>query len=198
MPSVLRSSLLSLLVLTLLTGLAYPLAVTGLAQVLFPRQANGSLLDQGGRIRGSVLIGQPFSDPAHFWSRPSATAPGPYNAGASTGSNLGPSNPALKETAAQRVAALKAMDPENHTPIPVDLVAASGSGLDPQISPAAAFWQAARVARARGLDEARVRELIRRRIEPRTWGILGEPRVNVLLLNQDLDREPSGHGSTAP
>jgi len=176
-----------LLVLTLLTGLAYPLAVTGLAQVLFPRQANGSLIVHGGKVLGSRLIGQPFRDPRYFWSRPSATASAPYNGLASGGSNLGPTNPALRAAAARRIAALRAADPGNAAPVPVDLVTASASGLDPDISPAGAAYQAARVARARGLPLARVQALIDASTRGRQLGVLGEPRVNVLELNLRLD-----------
>lgn len=183
----LRPAILLTLAMTVLTGLAYPLVVTGLAQLLFPRQANGSLIAAGGRTVGSSLIGQPFDDLRYFWSRPSATAPFPYNAAASSGSNLGPTNPALAEAVKARIEALRAADPGHTAPVPVDLVTASGSGLDPHISPAAALYQAGRVARARGLDESRVRELVERHVEGRQLGFLGEPRVNVLLLNFALD-----------
>jgi K+-transporting ATPase ATPase C chain len=176
-----------LLAFTLLLGVGYPALVTGLAAVLFPRQAGGSLVMDGDKVRGSALIGQPFSDPKHFWSRPSATSPA-YNASASTGSNLGPSNPALDSLVRARVAVLRAVDPGNRAPIPVDLVTASGSGLDPHISPAAAEYQVARVARARGLPVDSVRAAVARHTEGRTLGVLGETRVNVLLLNLDLDR----------
>ena len=184
----LRPALMTLLLLTMMTGLLYPLAVTGIAQALFPHQANGSLLDQNGRIVGSSLIGQPFDDPKYFWSRPSATSPFPYNAAASSGSNLGPTNQALVDSVTARVTALKEADPGNDLPLPVDLVTASGSGLDPHISPAAANYQVRRVARARGLQEAGLRELVARHTQGRQLGLLGEPRVNVLLLNQALDR----------
>lgn len=176
-----------LLVLTLLTGLAYPLTVTGLAQVLFPRQANGSLIMRDGKVLGSRLIGQPFRDPRYFWSRPSATRSVPYNGLASGGSNLGPTNPALRAAVARRIATLRAADPGNTALVPVDLVTASASGLDPDISPAAAAYQAARVARARGLALTRVQALIDASTRGRQLGVLGEPRVNVLELNLRLD-----------
>jgi K+-transporting ATPase ATPase C chain len=184
----LKPALLMLALMTVLTGVAYPLLVTGIAQGLFPGQANGSLIEQDGKIVGSALIGQPFSDPKHFWSRPSATGPAPYNAGASSGSNQGPLNPALEEAVKARINALKAADPSQTTPIPVDLVTASGSGLDPHISPAAARWQAPRIARLRGLSEAEVAKLIDAHTEGRQLGLLGEPRVNVLTLNLAFDR----------
>jgi potassium-transporting ATPase KdpC subunit len=184
---IIKPALLLFLVLTLITGVVYPLIVTGLAQAVFPAQANGSLIYRDGKAVGSALIGQPFDDPIYFWSRPSATTPFPYNAAASSGSNLGPTNPGLAKTVTSRIAALRAADPANETPIPVDLVTASASGLDPHISPAAAEYQAARVARLRGLSEKTVRELIARHTESRTLGLLGEPRVNVLELNMDLD-----------
>jgi K+-transporting ATPase ATPase C chain len=182
-----RPALMILLILTLLTGLAYPLAVTGLAQIFFPNQANGSLIVRDGKIVGSELIGQPFDAPGYFWSRPSATAPFPYNAAASSGSNLGPTNPALVQAVKARIAALKAADPDNQSPIPVDLVTASGSGLDPHISPAAADYQVRRVARARGMDERVIHRLVAEHTEGRQFGLLGEPRVNVLKLNLALD-----------
>jgi len=175
------------IVLTLLSGVAYPALVTGLAKLLFPAQASGSLIEKDGRIVGSALVGQPFSDPKYFWGRPSATAPMPYNGGASGGSNQGPLNPALEDAAKARIAALKESDPAQTASIPVDLVTASGSGLDPHISPAAARWQAPRVARLRGLPEARVVQLIEQHREGRQFGFLGEPRVNVLALNLALD-----------
>ena len=189
----LRTSLLMLIVLTLVTGVAYPLLVTGIARIAFPRQAGGSLVSAGGRVVGSSLIGQAFADSARFWSRPSATTV-PYDASASSGSNLGPTNPALMQSIAGRVAALRAADPGNATPVPADLVTASASGLDPDISPDAARYQVARVARVRGLDPAQVGALVAQYTEPRTFGILGEPRVNVLALNQALDsaRRPGG------
>jgi K+-transporting ATPase ATPase C chain len=184
----LRTAFLVLIALTGVTGVAYPLAVTGLAQLLFPSQANGSLIGEQGRVRGSALIGQSFDDPRYFWSRPSATAPFPDNAAASSGSNLGPLNDALRDAVKGRVEALRAADPGNTAPVPVDLVTASASGLDPHISPAAAAYQAGRVARVRALDRARVDALIAEYTEGRFLGLLGEPRVNVLLLNLALDR----------
>ncbi|MBP6119151.1 MAG: potassium-transporting ATPase subunit KdpC [Giesbergeria sp.] len=185
-----RPALVLFAVLSLVTGLAYPLAVTGLAQVLFPDQANGSLVKAKGVVVGSALIGQPFSQPGHFWSRPSATAPDPYNAAASSGSNLGPSNPALAEAVAARIAALRAADPGNHSAVPVDLVTASASGLDPHISRAAADYQVNRVARALGLPPQRVQALVAEHTEGTLLGFLGEPRVNVLRLNLALDALP--------
>lgn len=192
MRALLRPAIVSLVVLTLVTGVAYPALVTGLGRLLFPRRAEGSLVMREGKTVGSALIGQLFDRPEYFWSRPSATSPVPYNAGASAGSNLGPTNPALVDAVRQRVAALRAADPGNMQPIPVDLVTASASGLDPHISPAAALYQAARVARARHLDTAQVAALVARATEGRTWGLLGEPRVNVLRLNVLLDSIASG------
>jgi potassium-transporting ATPase KdpC subunit len=183
----LRAALVSLLLLTCITGIAYPLAVTAIAQVAFPRQANGSLIVRDGQAIGSELIGQPFDAPRYFWGRPSATAPFPYNAAASSGSNLGPTNPVLLEAVQARAKMLHDADPGNTQPIPVDLVTASGSGLDPDISVAAALYQVPRVARARGLSQARVEALVRQYTERRQWGVLGEPRVNVLRLNLALD-----------
>jgi K+-transporting ATPase ATPase C chain len=171
-----------------LTGGIYPLLITGIAQLVFPHQANGSLIEQNGKVAGSECIGQPFSNPKYFWGRPSATGPVPYNASASSGSNLGPLNPTLEEAVKARIDALKASDPANTAPIPVDLVTASGSGLDPHISPAAAHWQAPRIARILGLSEAEVSKLIDAHTEGRQLGLLGEPRVNVLALNMALDR----------
>lgn len=185
----LKSAFAMLLVWTAITGVAYPLLVTGIAQAVFPDRANGSLIVQDGKPVGSALIGQPFSDPGHFWGRPSATAPMPYNAGASSGSNLGPTNPLLKEAVAARVRALREADAENRRPIPADLVTASASGLDPHISPAAAEYQVERVAKARKLPAEKVRELVQRRTEGRQLGVLGEARVNVLQLNLALDAE---------
>jgi K+-transporting ATPase ATPase C chain len=182
-----RPAIVSLVLLTVITGVVYPLAVTGLAQVLFPRQANGSLIVEDGQAIGSELIGQPFDDPRYFWGRLSATGPFPYNAAASSGSNLGPLNPALVEAAQSRIDALRAADPGNTAPIPVDLVTASASGLDPHISVAAALYQVPRVARARGLGEEQVRSLVAQFTEGRQFGILGEPCVNVLELNLALD-----------
>jgi K+-transporting ATPase ATPase C chain len=184
----LRAAVQIFFLFTVLTGLIYPLAVTGLAQAIFPRQANGSLIRANGRAVGSELIGQPFSGPRYFWSRPSATATVPYNAAASGGSNLGPTNPALFERVEREVRRVRAAK-GNGTPVPVDLVTASASGLDPHISPAAAFYQVERVAAARGLAPAAVRRLVEARVEGRTFGMIGEPRVNVLLLNLDLDGE---------
>jgi potassium-transporting ATPase KdpC subunit len=186
----LRAAIMSLLVLTAITGVAYPLVVTGIAQLLFPWQANGSLIVKDGKPVGSALIGQPFDDPKYFWSRPSATSPYPDNAASSSGSNLGPTNPDLAKAVQGRVEALRGADPGNTAPIPVDLVTASGSGLDPHISPAGALYQVRRVAKARGLAEARVRDLVAQYTEGRQWGIFGEPRVNVLRLNLALDGKP--------
>lgn len=183
----LRPALMMWLILTVVTGLAYPLAVTGLAQLFFPGPANGSLIVRDGKVIGSKLLGQYFDKPEYFWSRPSVTSPFPYNAAASGGSNLGPTNPALIEAVKARVAALRAADPGNEAPVPVDLVTASGSGLDPHISPAAALYQLKRVARARGFDENAVRALVARHTEERQFGVLGEPRVNVLQLNLALE-----------
>jgi len=186
----LRPALVSLALLTLITGVAYPLVVTAIAKVAFPSQAGGSLIvDKDGKVLGSRLIGQPFDDPKYFWGRPSATSPFGYNAGASVGSNLSPTNPDLIKTVQGRVDALHAADPENTAAVPVDLVTASGSGLDPHISPAAALYQVGRVAKARKLDEAVVRDLVGRHTEGRQWGMLGEPRVNVLTLNLALDAQ---------
>ena len=185
--SVLTPALRLLLIFTVLTGVAYPLAVTALAQWVFPHQADGSLIVRNGRTLGSRLIGQPFRDPRYFWSRPSATAGAPYDGLASGGSNLGPTNPELRIAVARRVAALRAADPGNAAPVPVDLVTASASGLDPDISPAAAEYQLARVARVRGLPRAAVQALIDTSTRGRQLGVLGEPRVNVLELNLRLD-----------
>lgn len=194
----LRPALTMLLVLTLLTGVIYPLIVTGLAQILFPRQANGSLIVRDGKLIGSELIGQYFNEPKYFWSRPSATSPFPYNAAASSGSNLGPTNPALIERIKARVAALRAADPGNDRPVPVDLVTASGSGLDPHISPAAAVYQAHRVARMRGVEERQVKDLVGHYTEGRQFGVLGEPRVNVLKLNLALDAFSQFSAASSP
>ena len=183
----LRPAVVSFLLLTLLTGIAYPLLVTGISQGLMPSQANGSLIVIDGKPVGSSLIGQSFSDPKYFWSRPSATGPMPNNAAASSGSNLGPTNPALMDAVKARVQALRDADPGNKLPVPVDLVTASASGLDPHISPAAAQFQLARVARVRNLNPEVVRKLVAEHTEGRQFGILGEPRVNVLELNLALD-----------
>jgi potassium-transporting ATPase KdpC subunit len=175
------------LLLTVVTGIVYPLIVTGVAQLVFPEKANGSLIRKECGYAGSELIGQPFDDPKYFWGRLSATPDFPYNSASSSGSNLGPSNPALVEAVKARLEAFQKADPGNHSSIPIDLVTSSGSGLDPHISPAAALFQAPRVARARGLSEDQVRRLVDEFTEPRQWGFLGEPRVNVLKLNLALD-----------
>ena len=182
-----RAAVVSLLALTVITGVVYPLIVTGIAQVVFPSQANGSLIMNDGKVIGSALIGQPFDDPKYFWGRPSATTPFPDNAASSSGSNLSPTNPDLVKAVQARVDALRAADPGNTAPVPVDLVTASGSGLDPDISPAAALYQVTRVARARKLDPQAVRQLVDRYTQGRSLGVLGEPRVNVLELNLALD-----------
>ncbi len=187
MIKLIRQSMIMLVVMTVLTGVAYPLLVTGAAQLLFRDAANGSIIERGDKVLGSELIGQPFADPKYFWSRPSATAPSAYNSTASSGSNQGPTNPALTDAVKQRIDALRAADPDNRAPVPVDLVTASGSGLDPHISPAAAQYQVARVAKARGIAEAKVAETVAEATEGRQLGILGEPRVNVLELNLRLD-----------
>ena len=187
MSRLLRNSIMMLLVMTVITGIAYPLLVTGLSQLIFPSQANGSLIARNGQPIGSTLIGQSFTEPKYFWGRPSATSPQANNGMSSGGSNLGPTNPALTDAVKQRIAALQAADPGNHAPVPVDLVTSSGSGLDPEISPAAAQYQLARVARVRGLDEAQVRLLVEQATSGRQLGLLGEPRVNVLQPNLALD-----------
>ena len=186
----LRPALTLFVVLSLVTGLLYPLAVTGVAQTVFPHQANGSLIQRGGTAVGSQLIGQSFTEPGHFWGRPSATAPMPYNAAASGGSNLGPTHPALAQVVQARIAALRAADPGNLQPVPVDLVTASASGLDPHISLAAAAYQAPRVARARGLPLTQVQALVQQHTESPWLGWLGEPRVNVLALTLALESLP--------
>lgn len=183
---ILRNALGLFLALTLLTGVAYPLLVTAVAAVTMPGRASGSVITQSGRAVGSALFGQPFSDPEYFWSRPSATGPQPYNGASSSGSNLSPTNPALLDAIQARVQALRDADPGNTAPVPVDLVTASGSGLDPHISPAAALYQVPRVARARGMTDEQLRALVAAHTEGRTFGILGEPRVNVLALNLAL------------
>jgi len=185
--SIIRPAVTLFLIMTVLLGVVYPFAVTGLSQLLFHDQAAGSLVVVNGKAVGSRIIGQSFSEPKYFWSRPSATAPQPYNAIASSGSNLGPLNPALTDAVGTRIATLKAADPTNTLPVPVDLVTASASGLDPDISIAAARYQAARVARIRGLDPAAVRSLIDVHARGKLFGLVGEPRVNVLELNLALD-----------
>ena len=194
----LRISLITILLFTVLTGLAYPLAVTGIGQLMFPGNANGSLITENGKIVGSELIGQPFSDPRYFWGRLSATGPFPYNAAASSGSNYGPTNPALFDAVKGRIKQLHDADSTNTLPIPVDLVTASGSGLDPHISIAAARYQIQRVARARGLAVDKVQSLVDENTESRQLGFLGEPRVNVLKLNLALDKTQSNMEGTKP
>jgi K+-transporting ATPase ATPase C chain len=178
---------MAILIFTFITGVIYPLVVTGVAQLIFPHQANGSLIIKNGQASGSVLIGQQFDDPKYFWGRLSATGPFPYNAAVSSGSNLGPTNPALMDAVKARIAALKTVDPTNTQPIPVDLVTASGSGLDPNISVAAALFQVSRVAKIRDMTIAEVTALVNQYTEGRQFGFLGEPRVNVLDLNLALD-----------
>jgi K+-transporting ATPase, C subunit len=185
--SELRPALIVFALLTLLTGIAYPLVVTGIGQAAFHSNANGSIIESGRHAVGSQLLGQPFTSPKYFWSRPSATGPSPYNGAVSSGSNQGPINPALEAAVKERIAALRAADPGNTAPVPVDLVTASGSGLDPHISPAAAEYQVQRVARERELSAGEVRRLVEQATEGRTFGVLGEPRVNVLELNLALD-----------
>lgn len=187
MTTQIRPAIMAFLCFTLITGILYPFAVTGIAQTIFPFQANGSVLVVQDQLAGSALIGQPFADPHYFWGRPSATGDFAYNAAASSGSNLGPTNPVLLDAVAARIAALRAADPENTAPIPVDLVTASASGLDPHISVAAAHYQVARVARERGMGEADLLALVAAHTDGRQWGLLGEPRVNVLALNLALD-----------
>lgn len=187
MGKLLRQSLMMLLLLTLITGVIYPLVVTGIGQVLFSHTANGSVIERDGKALGSELIGQAFTDPKYFWGRPSATAPFPNNPSSSGASNLGPTNTALIDAVKQRIDALRAADPDNKASVPVDLVTASGSGLDPHISPAAAKYQIARVARVRIRSEEDISKLVAQATERRTFGLLGEPRVNVLKLNLLLD-----------
>jgi potassium-transporting ATPase KdpC subunit len=191
MNPIVRPALVLFAILSAVTGIAYPLAITGIAKVTMPFQAGGSIVQKDGKPVGSLLIGQSFSDAKHFWSRPSATSPGPNNATSSGGSNLGPSNPALVDAVKGRVDALRAADPDNKAPIPVDLVTASGSGLDPEISVAAARYQAARIARARGIAPERVDAVIAEHSKAQMLGFLGEPRVNVLELNMALDSPSS-------
>ena len=188
MKTLIRPAITLFILLSLITGLLYPLLVTGVSQALFPAQAAGSLIERDGKLIGSRLIGQNFTDPKYFWGRPSATSPYPNNAAASSGSNLGPLNPALQAAVESRIQALRAADPGNAAPVPVDLVTASASGLDPHISPAAVGYQIGRVARARGLTVETVRAVAAQHTEPRQWGLFGEPRVNVLELNLALDR----------
>ncbi len=187
MKNLLRSAVSLFVLLSLITGIAYPIMTTGIGRVLFPHQAAGSIISLNGKPVGSSLIGQNFTDPKHFWGRPSATAPQPYNGMASGGSNLGPLNPALLDAVKGRIDALKASDPSNARPIPADLVTASGSGLDPHISPEAAEYQAPRIAKARNIPIEKLNALIAQHTEARLWGIFGEPRVNVLELNLALD-----------
>jgi len=182
-----RAAVVSLVIFSIVTGVAYPAIVTAIAQAVFPRQANGSLIVRDGKAVGSALIGQPFDDPRYFWGRPSATTPFSYNAGSSSGSNLSPTNPDLVKAVQARVDAIRAADPDITAPVPVDLVTASASGLDPHISPAAALYQVFRVAKARKLDPQAVARLVEEHIEGRLFGLLGEPRVNVLELNLALD-----------
>jgi potassium-transporting ATPase KdpC subunit len=185
---VIRPAVIFMVVMTILTGVIYPLVVTGIAQVVFHDQANGSLIYEGDKLVGSTLIGQPFDDPKFFWTRPSATGPFPYNAAASSGSNLGAIEPNLTGAFKTRVDALKQADAGNEKPIPVDLITASGSGLDPHITPSAAEYQVSRVAKVRGMDEDAVRKLVAKHTERRTFGLLGEERINVVTLNLELDK----------
>ncbi len=189
----LRPAFMVFLILTVITGLVYPGVVTLIGNALFSRQATGSLIERDGKAIGSSLLGQAFTSPKYFWGRPSATSPQPYNGASSTGSNLGPTNPALEAAVKDRIAALRAADHRNTKAIPADLVTASGSGLDPHISPAAAEYQVARVARYRGMSEEQVRKLVASATEGRTFGVLGEPRVNVLELNLALDASSLPH-----
>jgi K+-transporting ATPase ATPase C chain len=185
----LRNAAMSLLLFALLTGIIYPLAVTGIAQMIFPDKANGSIIMKNRKPTGSELIGQQFDEPKYFWGRLSSTTPYPYNGGSSAGSNLGPNNPDLLKAVQARLHALRSADPTNTAKIPVDLVTASGSGLDPHISPAAAEYQVHRVAKARGLDDARVREIVAKSTTGRWFGAIGEPVVHVLELNLTLDEQ---------
>ncbi|CAL8480056.1 K(+) transporting P-type ATPase subunit KdpC (plasmid) [Caballeronia sp. S22] len=187
MKTILRPAIVLFVALTVLTGLVYPAVVTAIGQAAFPHQANGSLIERDGKTVGSEIIGQQFDAPQYFWGRLSATTPNPYNAGSSSGSNLGPTNPALADEIKGRIDALHAADPDNRSPLPVDLVTSSGSGLDPEISPAAAAYQVARVAKARGMTSAQVEALVGEATSARQFGVLGEPRVNVLKLNLALD-----------
>ncbi len=191
MKNMIRPAVSLFIVLTVVTGVVYPLAVTGVAKAAFPHQAEGSLIVKDGKAIGSSLIGQNFTEPKYFWGRPSATGPMPYNASGSSGSNQGPLNPALVDAVKGRIDALKAADPGNASPVPIDLVSASASGLDPHISVAAAQYQAARVARVRGLSDDVVHAAVTRHSEGRMFGLLGEARVNVLELNLDLDQTPA-------
>jgi potassium-transporting ATPase KdpC subunit len=191
MSRLIRNSLMMLLLMTLITGVAYPLLVTGLAQLAFPGQANGSLIVKQGQPIGSTLIGQSFTEAKYFWGRPSATSPQANNGTSSGGSNIGPTNPALTDAVKQRIAALQSADPGNRAPVPVDLVTSSGSGLDPEISPAAAQYQLARVAKARGISDGQLSLLIAQATSGRQLGLLGEARVNVLQLNLALDALPT-------
>ena len=195
MKTLIRPAVTLFVLLSVITGLIYPLLVMGIGQALFPQQAAGSSIERDGKLIGSRLIGQNFTDPKYFWGRPSATAPQPYNAAASGGSNLGPLNPVLKDAVESRVKALRTADPGNTQPVPIDLVTASASGLDPHISPAAADYQIARVARARGLAPEAVRNLVVQHTEARQWSVFGESRVNVLELNLALDALPAHSGS---
>jgi K+-transporting ATPase ATPase C chain len=187
MKTVLRPLLVLFALLTVLTGLIYPMFVTGIGKIAFPKQVSGSLVVRDHKVVGSMLISQSFQDPKYFWGRLSATSPMPNNAGASSGSNLGPTNPALLDAVKARIDALKMADPDNTLPIPVDLVTASASGLDPDISPAAALYQVARVARARNIDPEKLREKMLAQVKGPQWAIFGEPRINVLMLNLSLD-----------
>jgi K+-transporting ATPase ATPase C chain len=189
MTTIIRNSLMSLLLFTILTGIIYPLAVTGIAQVVFPHQANGSIITKNGKAVGSKLIGQQFDDRKYFWGRLSATTPYPYNGGSSTGSNLGPNNPDIIKAVQARIDALRAADPGNGAKIPVDLVTASGSGLDPHISLASVEYQIHRVAKARGLDDTKIRDIVAKNTQGRWIGMIGEPVVNVMELNLALDEQ---------